>query len=197
VYYRDSATGKWIRLSAAAKQLTSGNIGGTRDDLAGVWSDGLWVRYSADGSWKKLDSGIPIWITVGDITGDKRADIVGSYGTGTWCRNSATGGWTQLASPAAQLAAGDLDGDGRDDLVGIWSNTVYVRYGATGKWQQISTSKPKWIATGKMTEAVQAAGALDDPSESAVDLLDLSEEGPGGWYDPAVSSEADGPMIPE
>jgi hypothetical protein len=196
-YYRNSATGKWIRLSSPAKQLASGNIGGTRDDLAAVYDDGLWVRYSADGSWKKLDSKIPIWITVGDMTGDKRADIVGSYGTGTWYRNSATGGWINLTSPAAELAAGDLDGDGRDDLVGVWSNSVYVRYGATGQWVQISSSKPKWIATGKMTEAVQTAGALDDPSESGEDLLDMSEEGPGGWHNPAVSSEADGPMIQE
>jgi hypothetical protein len=71
-----------------------------------------------------------------------------------------------------------MDGDGRDDLVGIWSNSVHVRYGATGQWQQISTSKPKWIATGKMLEAIQAAGSLEDPSESGEELLDLSDEGP-------------------
>jgi hypothetical protein len=90
-----------------------------------------------------------------------------------------------------------MDGDGRDDLIGIWSNAMYVRYTATGQWQQISTSKPKWIATGRMTEAIQAAGTLEDPSESGVELLDLSDESPGGWHHPAVSSEADGPMIPE
>jgi hypothetical protein len=196
-YYRNSATGKWIKLSSPAKQFASGNIGGVRDDLAAVYNDGLWVRYSADGSWKKIDSVIPIWMTVGDMTGDKRADIVGSYSTGTWYRNSTTGGWLKITTPAIQLAAGDLDGDGRDDLVGIWSNSVYVRYGATGQWQQISTSKPKWITTGKMTEAIQAAGSLDDPSESVEELLDLSEEGPGGWHHPAESSESDGPMIPE
>jgi len=197
VFYWNSINGTWIKLSSPAQQLASGNIGGTRDDLAGVWSDGLWARYSADGSWKKLDSGIPLWITAGDMTGDKRADIIGSYSSGTWYRNSANGGWTKLTTPAAQLAAGDLDGDGRDDLVGIWSNSVYVRYGATGQWQQISTSKPKWITTGKMMEAIQAAGLLEDPSESGEELLDMSEEGPGGWHHPAVESEADGPMIPE
>jgi streptogramin lyase len=82
-YYRDSVSGKWTRLASSAMQLASGNIGGTQDDLAGVWSDGLWVRYSANGSWKKIDAGIPLWITTGDMTGDNRADIIGSYGSGT------------------------------------------------------------------------------------------------------------------
>ena len=197
VYYRDSASGKWIRLSAAAKQLASGNIGGTRDDLAAVFIDGLWVRYSADGSWKKLDTGIPIWIAAGDMTGDKRADIVGSYGTGTWYRNSATGVWTKIASTAAQLAAGDMDGDGRDDLIGIWSNAVYVRYGATGQWQQISTSKPKWIATGKMLEAIQAAGSLEDPFDTGSEILDMSDDGPGRVLDADMASETDSPTTLE
>ena len=92
------------------------------------------------------------------------------------------------------MAAGDLDGDGRDDLVGIWSNSVYVRYGTTGQWVQISTSKPKWITTGKMTEAIQAAGSLDDPSESVEELLDLSEEGPGGLASDIVL-ESDGTNV--
>ena len=192
-YYRNSATGKWIWLSSPAKQLASGNIGGTRDDLAAVYSDGLWVRYSANASWKKLDSGIPIWITVGDMTGDKRADIVGSYGTGTWYRNSATGGWINLTTPAAELAAGDLDGDGRDDLVGIWSNSVYVRYGTTGQWVQISTSKPKWIATGKMVEAIQAAGSLEDPFDTGAEIMDMSDDGPGRALDADTASETDSP----
>ena len=177
VYYRDSATGKWTKLSTSARQLAVGNIGGTRDDLAGVWNDGLWVRYSADASWKKIDAAIPIWIAAGDMSGDKRADIIGSYTTGTWYRNSATGAWTKITTPAEQLASGDLDGDGRDDLIGIWSNSVYVQYGATGQWQRISANKPKWIATGRMAEAIQAAGSLDDPGEGMVGG-DLSSEGP-------------------
>jgi hypothetical protein len=55
-YYRNSATGTWIKFSSLAKQLASGNIGGIHDDLAGVWNDGLWVRYSANSSWQKIDS---------------------------------------------------------------------------------------------------------------------------------------------
>jgi len=163
VYSRDSATGKWTKIALPAKQLASGNVGGKgRDDLAGVWSDGLWVRYSADASWKKLDASIPIWITTADMTGSGRSDIVGSYTTGTYYRNSATGAWTKITTPAEQLTSGDIDGDGRDDLIGIWSNTVWVRYGATGKWQQIAATKPRWITTGRLAEAVQTAGSLED-----------------------------------
>ena len=181
VYYRDSVTGQWVKLSSAAKQLAVGNIGGIRDDLAGVWNDGLWVRLSATASWLKIDPTIPIWITAGDITGDNRADIIGSYGSGTWYRNSATGGWYKMTSPAEQLASGDLDGDGKDDLVGVWSTGLWVRYSTTGQWYQISNSKPTWIATGKIAAAVQAAGDMNDPMESAemVDIVDLSGEWPG------------------
>jgi hypothetical protein len=178
VYYRNSATGIWTKLSTAAKQLATGNIGGVRDDLAGVWNDGLWVRYSADASWKKIDAAIPIWIAVGDLSGDKQADIVGSYSSGTWYRNSATKAWSKITTPAEQIATGDIDGDGRDDLIGVWGNSLWVRYGATNVWQQVSTSKPKWITTGRMLEAVQAAGSLDDPVEWGEDILDLSNEFP-------------------
>jgi hypothetical protein len=175
VYYRDSATGNWFWLCSAANQLAAGNIGGTRDDLAGVWTDGLWVRYSANASWQKIDAAIPLWITVGDMTGDSRADIVGSYGNGTWYRNSATKGWFKITTPAEQLASGDLDSDGRDDLVGIWSNRVYVRYAATGLWQLISTSKPRWITTGRI--AVDALVSADFPaSPEGMNFVDLSDE---------------------
>jgi len=178
VYYRDSATGKWVKISTAALKLATGDIGGkNRDDLAGVWSDGLWVRYSTDASWKKIDPAIPIWIAVGNISGDKQADIAGSYSSGTWYRNSATGAWTKITTPAEQLAAGDIDGDGRDDLIGIWSNKVYVRYGATGQWQQITASKPKWIAAGRIAAAIQAAGSLDDPMVTGAQIHDLSQDG--------------------
>ena len=190
LYYRDSVSGKWFRLASPARQLATGKFGGIRDDLAAVYNDGIWVRYSSDASWKKIDTGVPLWMTAGDMTGDNRADIVGSYGSGTWYRNSATGGWTKFATPAVQLAAGDMDGDGRDDLVGIWSNSVYVRYGATGQWQQISSSRPKWIATGKMTEAIQAAGSLEDPSESGEPILDLSDDGPGEKVYSDIDSDA-------
>ena len=189
-YYRDSASGQWIRLSSPAKQLASGKINGVRDDLVGVWNDGLWVRYSADGSWQKFDSQTPVWITTGDMNADNRADIVGSYSTGTWYRNSATGGWTKLTTSAEQLAVGDIDGDGQDDLIGIWSKCVYVRYGATGKWQQITTTRPNWIAAGNVAATVQSLGSLDDPAEQ-MNVVDLSSEGPGGKISEMFTTNVD------
>ena len=156
VYYRDSASGKWEKIASPAKQLGTGNIGGIREDLAGVWNDGLWVRYSATAAWQKIDAAMPVWIAVGDMTGDNRADIVGSYSSGTWYRNSATQAWTRITTPAEQVAVGDIDGDGRDDLIGIWSDGVYVRYGATGLWQKITDAKPRWITTGRMVEILQS-----------------------------------------
>jgi hypothetical protein len=140
------------------------------------------VRYSATAAWQKIDSTIPVWIAAGDMTGDSRADIVGSYGNGTWYRDSATTKWTSVGTSAKQLSMGDINNDGRDDLVGIWSNGVWVRYGKTGQWQQITTSTPKWITTGKVAEALQNAGSLDDPLTSSEDkdILDLSMDGPSG-----------------
>jgi len=115
-----------------------------------VWSDGLKVRYSADGSLVPIGSVIPIWIGVGDLYGDdNRADIIGSYKTGTWYWNPSTGAWAKIATTAEQVTSGDINGDGRDDLIGIWSDGVWVLFGKTGQWQKITSSKPKWISTGK------------------------------------------------
>lgn len=147
-YYRDSSTEIWVRLSSPAKQLAAGNIGGQREDLSGVWNDGLWVRYSADNTWEKLDSAIPVCMTTGDINGTCRADIVGSYTTGTWYRNSATKAWSKLTTKAELLTVGDINNDGRDDLIGVWGTTLWVRYGGTNQWEQISAVSPKWITTG-------------------------------------------------
>jgi hypothetical protein len=54
---------------------------------------------------------------------------------------------------------------------------VYVRYGATSLWQKIAVSKPKWIATGRILEAILAAGLPGHPD--AEDMVDLSLEWPG------------------
>lgn len=154
VYAWDAATRKWTKITTPARGLAAGNIhGDDRDDLIGVWDNGLWVRISATAAWQKIDPVIPIWIAAGDMSGDGRADIIGSYASGTWFRNSTSGAWSKITTPAEQVASGDLDGDGRDDLIGIWSNSVWVRYAASGQWQSISSTKPKWIATGRVSSA--------------------------------------------
>jgi hypothetical protein len=196
VYWRDSATGKWIKIASPAKQLAAGNIGGIRDDLAGVWSDGLWVRYSADASWKKIDAAIPVWMTTGDMTGDKRADIIGSYSSGTWYRNSATGTWSKITTSAMQLTAGDIDNDGRDDLIGIWTDGVWVRYGATGKWQKISSSKPAWITTGRTADTAQSQASVNRSAAAGENVVDLSATSPGGQMaNVVVLDDADPDMM--
>lgn len=106
-------------------------------------------------------------------------------------------GWKYIDDSAEQVAAGDMDGDGRDDLTGVWSSGLWVYYPATGKWNQISQDKPGWIATGKMLEAIQTAGSLEDPSECGEELLDMSEEGPGGLKYSDISSDADVSVMPE
>ena len=196
VYWRDSATGNWAKITSPAKQLAAGNIGGIRDDLAGVWSDGLWVRYSADASWKKIDAAIPVWMTTGDMTGDKRADIIGSYSSGTWYRNSATGTWSKITTPAMQLTAGDINNDGRDDLIGTWSDGVWVRYGATGKWQKISSSKPAWITTGRTADTAQSQASTNPSAATGENVVDLSATSPGGQNaDIVILDDADPDMM--
>lgn len=182
VYYWNPVNGKWVKVTTSARQLATGNVHGDgRDDLVGVWDSGLWVLYSATNQWQKIDGTIPIWITTGDLSGSGRSDIVGSYGSGTWVRYSKTGAWLKITTPAEQVAAGDLDGDGRDDLIGVWSNGLWALYSSTNKWELITASKPRWIITGKMAEALQAAFAeeseLESPDETG--FIDLSHEGPG------------------
>jgi hypothetical protein len=48
-----------------------------------------------------------------------------------------------------------------------------------------------------MMEAIHAAGSLEDPSESGEELLDLSQEGPGGLAADTVSLDADSPAMME
>ena len=83
-----------------------------------------------------------------------------------------------------------MDGDGRDDLIGVWPDGLYVRYGISGQWQKISVSKPKWIATGRILEAILAAGLSDHPDGQ--DMVDLSQEWPGDRH-----TENDAPVLIE
>ncbi len=149
VFYRDSSTGNWMNITTPARQIAAGNIGGTQDDLIGVWDSGLWVHFSATAAWQKIDPKIPVWITAGDMTGNGRADIVGSYTTGTWYWNSATAAWVKLTSSALQLTTGDVNGDGRDDLIGVWPDGVWIRYAVSNQWYKITSSKPTWITVGR------------------------------------------------
>jgi hypothetical protein len=125
----------------------------------------------------KLDWEMPVWIAVGDMNGDKRPDFIGTYSRYTSYLDLTVNKWIGVATPAEQIAAGDIDGDGRDELIVVWSNGVWIKYPKTGIWQQISTSKPKWISSGKLVESVQTIDSLGDPT-AQTDVIDLSFEAP-------------------
>ena len=56
-YCRDSATGAFNKLHTPAQQLATGDMNNDgKDDLMGMWQapPGVWIRYSADGSWENI-----------------------------------------------------------------------------------------------------------------------------------------------
>jgi hypothetical protein len=158
VYTWNQSTNQWAKISGTenALEIAGGKIvGSTVDDLVGMWSSGLWVRYGGSGQWLKLNATQPNWIAAGDMTNDGRDDVIGSWpyepDGDLYYRDSADSKWYRLASPALELAVGDLDGDGRDDLIGVWKTGLWVRYTAKAAWQKLDSTIPIWIASGDMT----------------------------------------------
>jgi len=76
VYYRNSMNGAWVKMATPADQVTCGDLDADgQADLIGIWptQGGVWVKYSATGSWAKLSS------SAGDIAAGKtRAGTGGS-----------------------------------------------------------------------------------------------------------------------
>jgi len=59
VYYRNSMNGLWVKMATPADQVTYGDLDADgQADLIGIWptQGGVWVKYSATGSWAKLSS---------------------------------------------------------------------------------------------------------------------------------------------
>jgi len=59
VYYRNSMNGAWVKIATPADQVTCGDLDADgQADLIGIWptQGGVWVKYSATGSWAKLSS---------------------------------------------------------------------------------------------------------------------------------------------
>jgi hypothetical protein len=117
----------------------------------GIWSDGVWVRFSLSGIWAKLCADIPSDITMADMDGDGLDDLVGSWSSGIYYRDSQDGVWIRMAPsvPNQQIASGDLDGDGMADLIGIWSDGVWIKYSTTDTWARVS-SVARDVAAGDM-----------------------------------------------
>lgn len=154
VFYRNSDTNAWVKLSSPADMICRGDLYGDGvDDLIGVWPSqgGVWVRNSSNGSWAKIST-TATHIATGDMTGEGRVDFLGTWDNqGVYYRDSIGGSWVKMATPASLITAGDLDGDGKDDLIGIWPSQsgVWVKYSKTESWSRLSTSA-RDIASGDM-----------------------------------------------
>jgi hypothetical protein len=63
----------WEKVSTPAYFIAVGDVNGDwMDDVIGVWSSGLWVKYSSLGTWEKIATNLP-----NDID-------AGFFRTGTW-----------------------------------------------------------------------------------------------------------------
>jgi hypothetical protein len=59
VYYRNSIGGAWVMMATPATLVTAGDLDGdNKADVIGIWPSqgGVWVKYSATGSWAQLSS---------------------------------------------------------------------------------------------------------------------------------------------
>ncbi len=76
-FYLDMSVPAAAQITSTAEKLTLGDIDGDgRDDLVGVWSTGVWVRYGASGQWQQITTSKPKWIATGNITlSTQTADI--------------------------------------------------------------------------------------------------------------------------
>jgi hypothetical protein len=152
VWYRNSETGLWVKITTPANSLAAGDIDADGiDDVIGVWNSGLWIKYSSSGSWAKLTSSLPDDIASGDMNGDGRDDVVATWGSsGVWYRDSISGSWIKLTNAAEIVAAGDYDYDGNDDLIGVWNSGLWVKFSSLGTWSRLSSNIPTDIASGDM-----------------------------------------------
>jgi hypothetical protein len=180
----------WVKMSSAASKIAAGDVDGDgKDDLIGVFSSGLWVKFSSRGLWGKLALSIPTDIAAGDMNGDGRDDVVGTWATGVWYWNPKTGVWVKMSDPLTlQVSAGNIDGDSTDDLLGVWNNGLWVKYSSSLSWKLISKPLPEDIDAGLFRGGGRIgttyfkspiSGTYAEGPESS-HYLDLSDRGPGG-----------------
>ena len=111
VWVKYSSTGAWASLSTSpATKIAVGDFNGDgKADLAGIWSNVVWIRDSATGSWAAGPADATL-IAAGDMDVDGKADLIVNYPTsGVWVQYSSNGAWSNLTtSPATWIATGIL-----------------------------------------------------------------------------------------
>lgn len=156
LYFRDSMSASWERITAPATQFTAGDLDGDKiDDLIGMWPNnpGVFVRFSSTGTWAQVVVQKPTWMSVGDMNGDGRTEVLGNWiEAGVYFADPVRLTWERITSPATQITACDLDGDGKDDLIGMWPEApgVLARLSSSGTWVRLAWQNPDWISVGDM-----------------------------------------------
>lgn len=126
-------------------QLFVGNFNGdSRDDIAGMATNGTWWVGLSNGSGQFVTSAswatwsIPVtWhrLFTGDFNADNRDDIAGMATNGTWWvglsngsnRFTTSASWAAWSAPYVwhELFIGDFNADGRDDVAGFAFNGTW------------------------------------------------------------------------
>jgi hypothetical protein len=176
VWYRDKVTGTWVKITIPASLIAVGDFNGNgRDDLFGVWSSGLWVKYSYTGKWELLTTTLPDDIASGDMDGDGGDDVVATWsGSGVWYYSDYFGTWEKMSVAAIKVAAEHMDFDNKADLIGMWSSGLWVKRSMTMSWVKITSNPPSDIDAG-----LYRTGTWDMGTEEHLEPAGGYTEGPG------------------
>lgn len=145
VWVNDLDTKEWTKIPMGSKPvwIDAGDFDGSGlKDLVGTWDNaGVWVRYSLDGTWKRLSAEDAIMVTTIDSNGNGVAELIGVWTHGVWHRLE-DGSWIKLmpSEEVISLTSGDINGDGKGDLIGSWTHGVWWRDSEAGTWVRLNNA---------------------------------------------------------
>jgi len=86
---------------------------GSRTEIIGTWSNGIWYLDLAAPKWIQMTTSTPTGdIAAGDFNGDGKADVASVWSSGLWYQDGATLDWSKVSNTApTQVTAGDVTGD--------------------------------------------------------------------------------------